>query len=329
MARVAAAAVWLAASAWAQAPSALPPPGPITLGKIRMRDVCILPDRKSGTYYMVGPAGRAVRAYTSKDLLNWVGPEIVFRAPEDIWGDIPIVSIWAPEMHAYKDRFYLFLTFDTRHQFPEQWRNWLPRVTRGSQILAGDSPTGPFKPFQNHSTLPADMMTLDGTFWVEDEIPYMVFCHEWVQITNGAVECIRLKDDLSEAVGEPAPLFRGEEAPWSLLDKRYGNHVTDGPYLYKSKSGKLFMIWSSFGTGGYTTGIAIADSGKLAGPWKQQREPIFKENGGHGMLFTTFEGQLMMVLHAPNDRDAQPRLFKMEDTGDTLRIVSEFPESKH
>ena len=45
------------------------------------------------------------------------------------------------------------------------------------------------------------------------------------------------------------------------------------------------------------------------------------------MLFTTFQGQLMMVLHAPNNMDAQPHLFKMEDTGDTLRILSEFTES--
>jgi beta-xylosidase len=302
------------------------PSGPVTLGKIRMRDVCILADHKSQTYYMIGPAGRGVRAYTSKDLVNWAGPEVIFRAPDDIWGSIPIVSIWAPEMHAYKGRYYLFLTFDTRNKFSEQWRDWLPRVTRGSQILAGDSPTGPFKPFQNHSTLPVDMMTLDGTLWVEDGVPYMVFCHEWVQISNGTVEAIRLKDDLSETIGEPKPLFHGSEAPWNPAGKLRGNYVTDGPYLYTGKSGKLFLIWSGFNDGAYTTGIAISDSGKLAGPWKQQAEPLFKKDGGHGMLFKTFEGQLMMVLHSPNNRDAQPRLFKIEDTGETLRVISEFTE---
>jgi arabinan endo-1,5-alpha-L-arabinosidase len=321
-----AAALWLAAGAMAQ-PQAQQAPGPITLGKIRMRDVCILPDQKSKTYYMIGPAGRGVRAYTSKDLVNWVGPDIIFRAPDDIWGNIPIVSIWAPEMHAYRNKYYLFLTFDTRNKFSEQWRNWLPRVTRGSQTLVSDTPTGPFHPFQNHSTPPVDMMTLDGTLWVEDGIPYMVFCHEWVQISNGTVEYIRLKDDLSEAVGEPVQLFRGSEAPWNPAGQQHGNYVTDGPYLYPGKSGKLFMIWSGFKAGSYTTGIAISDSGKLAGPWKQQTEPIFKDNGGHGMLFTTFQGQLMMVLHAPNNMAAQPHLFKMEDTGETLRILSEFTES--
>ena len=42
------------------------------------------------------------------------------------------------------------------------------------------------------------------------------------------------------------------------------------------------------------------------------------------MLFTTFEGKLMTVLHAPDGRGPHPRIFEMEDTGDTLRIIKEF-----
>ena len=301
-----------------------PPTSTVKLADIRMRDVCILPDPNSKTYYMIGPGRRSVRAYTSTDLLTWQGPQTIFNPPQDIWGDIPIISIWAPEMHAYKGKYYLFLTFDTRRQFPEQWRNWLPRVTRGSQVLVADAPTGPFKPFQNRSTLPPDMMTLDGTLWVEDGVPYMVFCHEWVQITNGSMEYVRLKDDLSETAGEPTVLFHASEASWSHMGKGRGNYVTDAPYLHKGKTGKLYMIWASHGKGGYNEGIAISDSGKLAGPWRQQAEPLYSNDGGHGMLFTTFDGKLMMVLHSPNGPAARPRIFEMQDTGETLKIVSEF-----
>ena len=80
------------------------------------------------------------------------------------------------------------------------------------------------------------------------------------------MEYVRPKDDLSEAVGEPVQLFRGSEAPWNPAGQQRGNYVTDGPYLYRGKSGKLFMIWSGFKAGSYTTGIAISESGKLAGP---------------------------------------------------------------
>ena len=249
------------------------------LADVRMRDVCILPDKPSNTYYMIGPARRGVRVYTSKDLVTWEGPRVIYQPPDDIWGDVAVTGIWAPEMHAYRGKYYLFLTFDTRHQLTEQWRDWLPRVRRASQVLVGDAPTGPFKHFQNAPTLPADMMTLDGTLWVEGGVPHMVFCHEWVQVTNGSMQYVRLQDDLSAAVGEPRKMFHASEAPWSLTGKDRGNNVTDGPYLYASKSGKLFMIWSSGGANGYVCGIAIADSGKLAGPWRQQPEPLYDRDG--------------------------------------------------
>src|SRR6185295_11171537 len=164
-------------------------------------------------------------------------------------------------LHSYKGKFYLFLTFNTDHQLAEQWRDWLPRVLRGSQVLVSDSPEGPFIPFANHSTLPVDMMTLDGTLFIEEGVPYMVFCHEWVQIKDGTVEYIQLKDDLSATVGEPKRLFHGSDAPWSRKSDQYGCHVTDAPWLYQTKNGKLLMLWSSGGPTGYAVGIAVSKTG--------------------------------------------------------------------
>ncbi|MFN8239304.1 MAG: glycoside hydrolase family 43 protein [Bacteroidales bacterium] len=302
--------------------SQMTPPEPknVKLADIHWRDMCILPDAATNTYYMVGPGGRGVNCYTSKDLLNWYGPLRIYEAAQDVWGTIPIVSIWAPELHKYHDKYYLFLTFDTRNKLCEQWPSWerVGRVTRGSQILVGDSPTGPFKPFQNHSTLPVDMMTLDGTLYTEDGIPYIVFCHEWVQITNGSICYMQLKDDLSETTGVPVKLFHGSEASWSVTGKQFGNNVTDGCFLHKGRTGKLYMLWTSAGPTGYTQGIAISESGKLAGPWIQQDEPLYVQDGGHGMVFRTFDGRLMMILHSPNNRSSRPRIFEMEDNGNTL-----------
>ena len=86
------------------------------------------------------------------------------------------------------------------------------------------------------------------------------------------------------------------------------------------------MLWASFSEGGYTEGLAISESGKLDGPWAQQKEPLYKEVGGHGMVFTTFEGKLMMVLHSPNNKESRPRIFEMEDTGNTLLVKKELKE---
>lgn len=301
----------------------------VKLADVHWRDMCVYADQSTKTYHIVGPGRRGVQCYTSKDLLNWTGPFQIYNTPSDVWGDIPTTGIWAPELHDYKGKYYLFLTFNTNNKFVEQWRGWYPRVTRGSQVLVGDSIKGPFKTFQNHSTTPIDMMTLDGTLWVEDNIPYMVFCQEWVQITNGGICYVQLKDDLSETAAEPVTLFHGNEASWTRYgEKKLGNTVTDGCFLYKGKTGKLYMLWTSGGAEGYTQGIAISESGKLAGPWTQQDEPLYKKDGGHGMVFKTFEGKLMMILHSPNNRDSRPRIFEMEDTGNTLRVTKELMEEK-
>lgn len=314
------------------------PFGKYRLEEVRMRDTCILVDEKTKTYYAIsstqappkeGFRRASVQAYTSKDLITWEGPTIIFQAPMDMWGSTNILSVWAPEMHFYKGKYYLFLTFDTDEKLSEQWRDWLPRVKRGSQILVSDSPLGPFKPFENRSTLPPDMMTLDATLWVEDGVPYTVFAHEWVQIKDGTIEYVRLKDDLSGIVGEPKRLFNASDAVWSVKNPDYGCHVTDGPWLYTSKAGKLLMVWSSFSKTGYTVGIARSESGKLAGPWKQQAEPIYAQDGGHPMLFKRLDGQLMMSFHSPNKGGLErTKLFEMEDLGDTLRVKSAFPAEK-
>jgi len=298
--------------------------GTYLLDSLRWRDNCVLADPESHTYIMVGPAGRSVMSYKSQDLIHWEGPKIIYTAPDDVWGDIRINSIWAPELHYYKGKYYLFQTFDTSEKFGEQWRNWYHtgRVMRGSQVLVSDSPDGPFRTFAPHSTMPSDMMTIDGTLWVEDGVPYMVYCHEWVQVTDGAVGYVPLKDDLSDLAGEPKNLFRASyvNSTWGAPIPPDGSgYVTDGPYLYMGKAGKLYMIWTT----NNSCGIAISDSGKIAGPWRQQDEALFV-NGGHGMIFKTFEGKPMLVLHAPYWGDTHPKIFELEDTGETLRIIKEY-----
>ena len=302
-------------------PETPPKFGPVSRVELRVRDGCVYPDPTTQSYIMYfasrSPNGRAaVAAYTSKDLEIWTGPTFVFERPEEWWADR---GIWAPEMHAYKGKYYLFLTFDSSHKFPEQWRDWLPRVKRASQILVADSPMGPFKPFANKPTLPEDMMTLDGTLWVEDGAPYMVFCHEWVQIKDGTVEMIRLTDDLSATVGEPKRLFHGSDAPWSKKSEQYGCHVTDGPWFYRTQGGKLLMLWSSGSATGYAVGIATSTSGKLAGPWTQSPTALFAADGGHAMLFRKFDGQLMLALHQPNQTpNERERFIELDEVNDTL-----------
>jgi hypothetical protein len=44
-------------------------------------------------------------------------------------------------------------------------------------------------------------MAIDGTLWVENGTPYMVYCHEWVQIAIWDMELVPLAPDLSKPLG--------------------------------------------------------------------------------------------------------------------------------
>jgi len=166
---------------------------------------------------------------------------------------------------------------------------------------AADKPEGPYCLHSDGPVTPRDWECLDGTLFVDDGgAPWMVFCHEWVQVEDGEMCAIPLTDDLRAAAGAPERLFRASEAIWSKpfeKDGRPNNRVTDGPFLHRMAGGRLLMLWSTLGHEGYAMGYAVSDSGHVLGPWRQSAAPIYSKDGGHGMLFQDFDGRLWLTLH--------------------------------
>ena len=309
-----------------------------TFGEFYVHDPFILAHKESKTYYLYNSASPrqlggqrgGVVAYKSKDMLHWDGPYTVFEIPDGMWAD-PAEGVWAPEVHQYRGKFYLLATLhNSKTPIPYKDESKIPMYQgkkayphlRGTQIFVADGPEGPFKALENGPAPPSDLMTLDGTLYVEEGTPYMVYAHEWLQMLDGTMEAVALKKDLSAAEGKPFLLFHASEAPWvkpkELKPGELATYVTDGPCLYRTKTGKLLMLWSSYRDGLYVETLAYSTSGKVRGPWKQG-EVLVGEDSGHGMLFNSFDGTLMLVLHQPF-RQARGKLFEMEDTGDTLRI---------
>ena len=305
----------------------------IKTADIRIRDPFIYADKENHTYYLYAQsANRAgsnftgVEAYKSSELFKWSAPQPVLKIKENRG----VIAVWAPEMHKYKGKYYLFVTLTFSKKIAADKpvkKSWPDMNVRGTHVFYADNPLGPFKPFQDKSFTPQNWMALDGTLFVEGDTPYMVFCHEWVQIIDGTIDYIRLKDDLSGTIGKPQLLFRASEAPGALKAPDKGK-VTDGCFLYRSdKSAKLFMIWSTFIPGnGYCVMLTQSESGNIKGPWKKQ-EIIYKKNGGHGMLFRSFDGDLLMALHQPNTSEKERlHLFKIKDTGNKLIVEEELKE---
>lgn len=298
---------------------------------IRIRDPFIYPDIQTKTYFMYaqaknrkGSSFTGVEVYTSKDLLHWSSPQPVLKLPEDAG----IQSVWAPEMHNYKDNYYLFVTLTYKKKLkakkPVNQKNWPEMHIRGTHVYYADSPLGPFMPFKKTSFTPEAWMALDGTLYVEDGLPYMVFCHEWVQTIDGTIDYVQLKKDFSGTTGKPQLLFKAGSAPGAIQDPNQGK-VTDGCFLYRSPdTGRLFMIWSTFiPVNGYCVLLTYSESGKISGPWKEQKI-IYSKNGGHGMIFRAFNGDLILALHQPNTNGKERlHLFKIIDKEKTLTIEKE------
>jgi arabinan endo-1,5-alpha-L-arabinosidase len=192
-----------------------------------------------------------------------------------------------------------------------------PDRCRGTQALVSDSPLGPFAPMTSSPLTPEHWECLDGTLFVDQGVgedgvhnseSWMVFCHEWLQVQDGEMCAIRLSDDLRSTTGEPIVLFRASEAPWTH-PAREVNYVTDGPFMHRTEMGELLMLWSSIGENGYAIGISRSESGTILGPWTHAEAPLFRENGGHGMVFRTFEGALRLAIHAPNRTPNERAVF--------------------
>ena len=296
----------------------------VPLDSIVLSDPCILADQKTKMYYMTGTGGML---WKSKDLKVWDGPHKVAQTDSTSWMG-PRPMIWAAEIHSYKDKYYYFATFTNQAiKIDTVKGNVIER--RASHILVSDKPDGPYVPMKDSIYLPSNMPTLDGTFWIDkDAKPYMVYCYEWLQNLDGTIEKIELKPDLSGSIGSGKLLFRASDSPWSREKDENGNDrpnkVTDGPWLFKTASGRLGMLWTSWIHNVYTQGVAYSKSGTLDGPWIQEKDPITPPDFGHGMLFRTLGGKLLMSVHSHKDINGRyrriPHLFEVDLSGDKLVV---------
>ncbi|GAA1967963.1 glycoside hydrolase family 43 protein [Microbacterium deminutum] len=307
------------------------------ISDVRMRDPFIL-ESPPGRFTLVGTTdanlwggpATGFDCYTSADLEDWEGPIPAFRPPPDFWSD---TQFWAPEIHPYEGRFYMFATFANSSK---------GAGPRGVAVLVSGHPTGPFTPWSDGPLTPRQVPCLDGTLFVDDGLqPWLVYSRgaEGLPggapgISDGEMWAIRLSSDLKTAVGQPELLFTASSAGWSKplwfpegveppeqLNLGKDPLFTDGPFLFRSSDGHLLMLWSSFGEEGYAMGIAKSETGTVLGPWTQRPRPIWARNGGHGMIFTN-ASKAYLVFHWPNDTpNERVKLVEVEIGADDVHIV--------
>ena len=277
--------------------------------QINIRDPFVV--YENGKYYLYGTRAKnfggctkGFDVYISDDLVDWSDPIECFDSEK--YGLNSAVN-WAPEVHKYKGKYYMFATFTQENGL------------RGTYSLCSDSLLGPFVPHSKGALTPNEWECLDGTLYVDElGVPYLVFCHEHTQILDGTICYARLNEDLDALDGEVVTMFCASSVP-NVTPIKQTHYVTDGPFMYRSKTGELFMIWSSFIKGNYAEFAVKFKEGRLGTDFEHM-EPLLDSDGGHGMIFSDGK-HTYFTYHTPNKSlSERPEFCMIEDHGDLIRI---------
>lgn len=307
--------------AWAQ------PAGTMTLPEMDLHDPFIVTDTASKTYWLFtknhpsfsGSQAIGVMAYRSRDLKHWTRPELVFQLPAGFWAND---GCWAPEVHRWRGRWYLFVTVHNE-SLPLAEPSPVPgqrTYRRGTVLAVADQLGGPFTLVRaGEPVVDKALMTLDGTLYVDPAgKPWMVYSQEWLQLRVGVFAAVPLDDEL-RTIGPPRELFRGDASPAAKPQQGYGIVVTDGPQLYRTADGSLHMLWSSWGDDGYFQTVSRSKSGDLSGRWEHL--PVWLAKGsGHGMLFRTLDDRWMLVVHRPF-KNARGKLYDVRELAGGFELM--------
>ena len=225
------------------------------------------------------------QCYTSKDLIHWSDPVVVFHG-KDGWGNDEYMS---PNV-IYKDG--LFYMFYASHTAPDE------RGKRRAQVAfaSSASPLGPFKS-KTMKPLHEDIQEIGGHPFVdEDGRTYITV----VRFNNGneiwAYE-VKMEDGVVTPLDDTLVQIMTPTEPWECDYAR----IVEGGVIMKHK-GLYYMIYAgSHYKGDYGEGFAIAE--KPLGPYRKYKyNPILRATGftrgtGDSVYTWTADGRYIMFYH--------------------------------
>ena len=240
----------------------------------------------NGRYYLYGSCPlcgpeaqtEGFGVFVSDDLVHWrreTGRSkggLVF-ARGDGFGT---ADFWAPEVHRYKGRFYLFYT-----------------ANRSCCVAVADSPLGPFRnPKKEPLVSSPDRQMIDNSLFVDDDGT------PWMPFSDGErFALVQLAGDLMSVVpGSHRYAFEEPREPWQ-------NGVEEGPSIVRA-GGKYVVLFSGdcCQSQDYAVGVGIAD--KVTGPWKRVPGYRFVHRAGgltgtgHGSPLRLPDGSWRYFFHA-------------------------------
>lgn len=299
---------------------------------------------KGDKYYMYGTgnAKNGFAAYSSADLVNWKNEGQVWHAGNrNGWSDSTAAwggAYWAPEVYAYKRKYYIFYSAQWKENPNKELENF--RIG----VAVADNPTGPFTDLNSKPIFDPGYPIIDANVLFDENgriyLYYSRCCYKhavesevatWAKekgwydkIEESWVYGVELKPDFSGVIGEPVMLLRppvkmsDKQAEWesrSVTSKEVNRRWTEGSVAFK-KGDTYYMMYSANYFGGKNYAVGYATSKSPLGPFKKAaNNPVLQKNGGivtgtgHNSITYSPDGKKMLcVYHARTSATGDKRV---------------------
>ena len=255
--------------------------------------------RAEGRYYLVGTtsAHEGFEMYRSEDLAHWKKIGWALRKRPGFWASD---LFWAPEVRAYRGRYYMVYSGMVA-------KEKTPKLLLG--LAVSDRPEGPYRTLHGPWFDPG-YSAIDGDIFIDaDGTPYLYFSRNGSEkgYAYGKIYGVALTKDLSGPAGAPKLLMEVSQ-PWELVHAAV-NRCNEGPTVFRH-DGRYYMTYSANDTSTPAYGIGVATARTPLGPWvKSAENPVLKtvptlgvSGPGHNSIVASPNGQeLWMVYHTHAD----------------------------
>lgn len=241
---------------------------------------------EDGFFHLVQSDGcniRLRRATTFRGLASSANPVIYSPGCSEVW---------APEIHRWDDRWYVYYTLNTN---PDTGG----RDRRG--FVAESSGDDPYGPYLDRGVLFDEYWNIDGSVFEWNDRLYYLFSGEPIP---GRQEIYIAPMSNPYTLSGPPVLLSTPTEPWETV----GNpDVNEGPWGFE-RDGNLFIVYSASGcwTDDYTLGLLTRTGRGLlsADSWTKSGPAFSRQPGaygpGHNSVVQDAHGQWWNIYHANN-----------------------------
>lgn len=307
--------------------------------KVEFGDPYVL-KAEDGLFYMYGTTEglNGFKAYSSKDLVNWVDEGVVYQgATDSSWTKD---CFWAPEVYRHNGKYYIFFSANWKHNPTNEGENF--RIG----VAVADKPTGPFKEMNGGPVFDPGYPIIDANvLFAEDGKVYLYYsrcCYknpvkseiaDWAkknkifdEVEESWIYGVEMKPDFSGVVGEPVLLLtppktlEDVQSEWesrSVTSKEVNRRWTEGSFIFREKN-LYYMMYSANYFGGENYAVGYATSNSPLGPFtKSKNNPVLQKNiamggivtgTGHNSIVQLEDGSRLCVYHGRTKATGENRV---------------------